>query len=150
MLSNLKNIFYKIKWNFEFISEKIYAYIMKLKYPDYKDDEYNCGKLKFVWAVKSWDDLTGKDASMYTMNDIEIDYDRKNKEYILSMETIYGFKTGKTGEIAYLEGLLDAFTKFMIDNNYKMDEPFFFWNASSDLWRAESIPLLYTQFRVFV
>lgn len=144
-------MFWKFKFWLSDIHAKLYDRKMMKKYPDYKADEYNCGELKFVWAVKSWDDLSGKDANIYTMNDIEIDYDRKSKEYILSFETVYQFKDGKTGEVKYFEELLDAFTKFMTDNNYKMDEPFFFWTTQSDdLWRADSIPLLYTKFRLFV
>ena len=141
---------WRIEYWFSDIYAKLYNRKMMKKYPDYKDDEYNCGELKFIWAVKSWDDLSGKEANINTMNDIEIDYDRKNDEYILSFETVYLFKDGKAGEVKYFEDLLDAFTKFMVDNNYKVDEPFFFWTASDNLWRAESIPLLYTQFRLFV
>ena len=144
-------MFWKFKFWLSDIHAKLYDRKMMKKYPDYKADEYNCGELKFVRAVKSWDDLSGKDANIYTMNDIEIDYDRKSKEYILSFETVYQFKDGKAGEVKYFEELLDAFTKFMTDNNYKMDESFFFWTTQSDdLWRADSIPLLYTKFRLFV
>ena len=55
---------------------KNYLQVRKYKrlYPDYVDDEYNCGSLKFIWGIKSWDDLTGKDASLFTMNDIDIIY----------------------------------------------------------------------------
>lgn len=35
--------------------------------------------MKFVWGVKSWDDLTGQDVCMYTMNDIDITYNKKSK-----------------------------------------------------------------------
>lgn len=114
-------------------------------------DEYNCDGLKFIWGIKSWDDLTGADANMWTMNDIEIDYDRDTKEYALSIETVYSFESGKFGEAEYLDRLLSEFTKFMQQNDYNMNEPYNFWAmASIDTWRAKSIPELYTQFRVFV
>ena len=143
-------MFWKLKIWYSNIQAKIYDCQMKRKYPDYETNEYNSGDFKFIWAVKSWDELSNRDANINTMNDIEIDYDRKNKEYILSIETIYHFDNGKEGEVKYLEKLLNDFTKFMIDNNYKIDEPFFFWRASDSLFRAESIPLLYTQFKLFV
>lgn len=144
-------MFWRLKFWLSDIHTKLYDRKTRKKYPDYKVDEYNCGVLKFIWAVKSRDDLSGKDVNIYTMNDIEIDYNRKSEEYILSFETVYQFKDGKVGEVKYFEELLYAFTKFMLDNNYKMDEPFIFWTTQSDnFWRADSIPLLYTKFRLFV
>ena len=144
-------MFWKLKIWYSNIYAKIYDCQMKRKYPDYEANEYNSGDLKFIWAVKSWDDFSGKDANIYTMNDIEINYNRKTNEYILSIETAYVFEDERLGEIHYLEELLKAFTKFMTDNNYNTNEPFFYWAMETDsLWKAESIPLLYTQFKLFV
>lgn len=142
---------WKIKyWYYEF-QHKIYCKKMKRKYPDWQDDEFNFGNLKFIWAVKSLDGLTDADAHMHTMNDIEIDYDRDTKEYILSIETVYHFEQGRAGEIKYLDGLLSEFTKFMLQNDYSVNRPYDFYNANvTDTWRADSIPELYTRFRVFV
>ena len=138
-------------WKIKSWGYKSYCAKMKRKYPDWEDDEYNCGSLKFIWAVKSWDDLTGKDANINTMNDIEINYDRDTDEYVLSIETIYTFQNGQIGEAEYLDKLLSDFTKFMIQNDYNVDEPYDFYSANIiDTWRADSIPELYTQFRVFV
>lgn len=124
---------------------------MKHKYPDWEDNEYNCDNLKFIWGIKSWDDLSSCDANFYTMNDIEICYDRDNSEYVLDIETVYQFKDGKDGEVKYLGRLLNVFTKYMEENNLNMDEPFDFWNCqSNNFWRAKSIPELYTSFRLFV
>lgn len=146
-----KRIKYKVEYLFADIQCKIDNFILTRKYPDYKADEYNCGELKFVWGVKSWDDLSEGNACMWTMNDIEIGYDRKTKEYSLSIETVYQFKDDNNGEVKYLDELLSAFTKYMEENNYCMDMPFDFWNCQSvDLWRAKSIPELYTSFRLFV
>ena len=83
-----------VRWYYK-LQHKLYCAKMKRKYSDWNDDEYNFDNLKFIWAVKSWDDITGAAANMYTMNDIEIDYDRDAKEYLLSIETIYSFKDGK-------------------------------------------------------
>lgn len=141
----------KVKYSFSEMRHKINNFILTRKYPDYKDDEYNYGELKFIWGIKSWDDLSDSDANMWTMNDIEIDYNRKTKEYVLEIETIYQFASGKVGETEYLDKLLTAFTKYMKENNFNMDEPFDFWTCQSvNLWRAKSIPELYTNFRLFV
>lgn len=142
------NIFKKLYYDIRY---KIQDSIMKHKYPDWEDNEYNFDNLKFIWGIKSWDDLSSCDANLYTMNDIEILYDRDTKEYALDIETIYQFKDGKDGEVKYLDGLLNAFTKYMEENNLDMDEPFGFWNCQpNNFWRAKSIPELYTSFRLFV
>jgi len=142
---------WKIRSLYLKLSNKLYYFKMKHKYHDYIEDEYNYGDLKFIWGIKSWDDLSGKDANIYTMNDIEIDYDRKSKEYILSIETIYHFKEGNLGEVSYLDKLLNAFTKFMIENNYNTNEPYtLYLMQTENIWRANDIPTLYTQFKLFV
>lgn len=140
----IQNLFIAIQYRIENIW-------LHRKYPDYEDNEYNCGSLKFIWGIKSWDDLSGSDANMWTMNDIEIDFDRDTSEYVLGVETVYQFRNGKISEVEYLTRLLSAFTEYMTDNNYNMDEPFNFWSCQSvNLWRAKDIPTLYTQFRLFV
>ena len=57
-------MFWRIKMWFSDIHTKLYDRKMMKKYPDYKDDEYNCGDLKFIWGIKSWEDLTSKDANL--------------------------------------------------------------------------------------
>lgn len=147
-----QTIKYKVKYLLSGIQCKIDNFILTRKYPDYKDNEYNCGELKFIWGIKSWDDLSESNACMYTINDIEIDYDRKTKEYVLGVEPIYQFENGKSDKAEYLDGLLLTFTKYMEENNYHyMDEPFDFWSCQSvNFWRAKDILTLYTQFRLFV
>ena len=138
------------KWYYQ-LKHKLHCSKMKHKYPDWEDNEFNCDNLKFIWAVKSRDDIVDVAASMWTMNDIEIDYDRDTQEYILSIETIYHFNNSEQGEAAYLDKLLSAFTDFMIQNDYDINEPYDFYCANViDMWRADNIPELYTQFRVFV
>jgi hypothetical protein len=149
------SIFQQLQWWLQDKCGQIreYFYERKLKklYPDYNgDDEYNCGTLKFIWGVKSWDDLCPADTCLYTMNDIDICYDRETKKYMLGVETAYMFKD-KLAEVEYLEGLLSCFTKYMMDNNLSTEEPHFLWMSSPcTSMEAKTIAELYTNFRIFV
>ena len=137
-------LFYRVK-------KIIYTAYMKCRFPDWEDNEYNCGNLKFIWGIKSYDDLTSMPANFYTMNDIDITYSRKSKLYSLGIETSYLFDNGKFGEAEYLNNLLQKFTEFMQENNYKTNEPYDLWMEMPDInMFAESIPELYTNFKIFV
>ena len=62
-----------------FLSER--AYKKEDKYNEEMDKKYgDCtletDEFKFIWGVKSWDCLVNSDANLYTMNDIDIIYDR--------------------------------------------------------------------------
>ena len=85
--------------------ETKYAEEMDKKYGDYtlETDDF-----KFIWGVTSWDDLSGHDASMNTMNDIDIIYDKENKFYILGVEMVYKFDN-YASECKYLKACLKAF-----------------------------------------
>lgn len=64
---------------------------MNEKYGDYalETDDY-----KFIWEITNQEDydLSSRDANMYTMNDIDIVYDKKSKKYLLGIETAYSFR----------------------------------------------------------
>ena len=77
----------------------------------YGDCMLETDDFKFIWGIKSWDDLTGHNASMYTMNYIDITYDKKNKVYILGVETAY-----KVYEV--LNGLQVCFPKRFFTKEY--------------------------------
>lgn len=127
--------------------EKKYAKEMDEKYGDcsLEDDD-----MKFIWGIKNWDDLSGHDACIYTMNDIDIIYDKKKKEYMLGIETAYMFKT-HSAECDYLRKCLDAFTKYMDDNGLDKNEPYMlFMNDPCTSMVADSIEELYTNFKIFV
>lgn len=116
----------------------------------YGDCSLETDDFKFIWGVKSWDDLSGADACLYTMNDIDIIYDKKKKEYILGIETAYLFKT-YNDECKYLSDCLKAFTKYMDDNGLNKNEPFrLFMNNLCTNMVANSIEELYTNFKIFV
>ena len=116
----------------------------------YGDCTLETDDFKFIWGVKSWDDLTGHDASMYTMNDIDITYDKENKVYMLGVETAYMFETHEA-ECNYLKDCLNAFTKYMDDNGLKKNEPYrLFMSNPCTSMKAETIEKLYTNFKIFV
>jgi hypothetical protein len=123
---------------------------MRCKYPDWEDDVYNWGSLKFIWGVKSYDDLTSADACLYTMNDIDICYDRDKNEYMLGVETAYCFKDSADA-IKYLERLLEKFTEFMVSHKYPINQPYMLWMSRPIICdTAKSIPELYANFKFFV
>ena len=151
-INNIKIKLYRIYYNIQY-SLEVKKY--KKLYPDYIDNEYNNGSLKFIWGVTSWDDLTSKDANLFTMNDINIIYDRDTKLYMLGIETAWIFDGNeeeiKKEECKYLRQLLDAFTKYMDDNGYLKDYSTCLYMRRPQLEdSAESIGELYFNFRVFV
>lgn len=108
--------------------------------------------IKFIWGVKSGDDLSGSDANLYTMNDIDIDivYDKKKSEYMLGVETAYLFDSFEA-ECNYLVDCLNAFTKYMDDNGLKKNRPYnLFFRDHCTPTTAKSIEELYTSFKIFV
>lgn len=123
----------------------------KRLYPDFKEEnEYDCGDYKFIWGVKSSIDMSSAPACLHTMNDIDLIYSRAKKRYILGIETALWFDK-KEQEIEYLTLLLDAFTKYMKDNNLPTNEPYRFWMSQpSLLLEGETIPEVYTNFKIFV
>lgn len=127
--------------------------IYKLKYSDWKDDEYNYGDLKFIWGVIAADNLSSPVANLHTMNDIDIVYDRKRKLYLLGIEMLYYFDS-PSDKIEYLDDMLNAFTDFMNENNYDKDsseskEHLLMCDYMFD-GSAKTIEELYIQFRIFV
>jgi len=120
------------------------------KYDDYVDDEYNLGHLKHIWGIKSGIDFTSNKAHLYTMNDIGIIYDRKNRLYSLGIETALLFENRKE-ECDYLRELLGYFTDFMNENNHSVNyDKTFFCSSPSILSSADSIEELYINFKMYV
>ena len=116
------------------------------------DDEYNCGPLKYIWGIKSYDDLTLSEPNFYTLNDLDIYFIRDNKLYMLGLETIHSFDNNED-RINYLNRLLDAFRDYMVinnlfDSNY---DPFFLYVYNDGkMFEAESLTKLYYKFKIFV
>ena len=133
--------------NFAYWRHDKYLARMSNKYGDFS---LETDDIKFIWGVKSLDDLSGANACLYTMNDIEIIYDKKKKEYILGVETAYVFST-RVDECDYLRNCLKAFTKYMDDNGLKKNKPYdLFLNDTCTSTTAETIEELYVNFKIFV
>lgn len=145
--------FFPFKQIHDFRTER--AWRKEEKYNEKMDKKYgNCtletDDYKFIWGVKSWDDLSGADACFYTMNDVDITYDKKKKEYMLGIETAYMFKS-YSAECDYLRDCLKAFTKYMDDNGLKKNEPYIlFMHDPCTSMTAKTIEELYVNFKIFV
>lgn len=139
---------YNFATELSWLKENKYLKKMDEKYGDYSLENDD---MKFIWGVKSWDDLTTQDANLYSMNDLSIVYDKEKKEYMLGIETIYFFNN-KEDEIKYLEDLLDKFTEYVKENKYMINrDKMCLTNVeSSEPWRAETISELYIRFKIFV
>ena len=145
--------FFPFKQIDNFMTER--AYRKEERYNEEMDKKYgDCtletDSIKFIWGTKSWDDLTAHDASLYTMNDIDITYDKENKKYILGIETAYVFES-HAAECEYLRNCLKAFTRYMDDNELNKNEPYrLFMSNTCVNMTAETIEELYTNFKIFV
>lgn len=121
---------------------------------DWIDDEYNCGALKFIWGIKSKDDLSNSMPSFHTLNDIEIHYNRDNGKYFLSIETIYEFS--KYEDICnYLRDLLSKLEYGIKKELGKFDISFdpkktLMYYNNGELFTAYSLTELYYKFKIFV
>lgn len=148
----LKSFKWKVEDKITDIKTHFYNKKMKKLYPDYEDNQYNCGSFKFIWGSKSYDDLCAESACFGTMNDIGISYDRQTKLYYLDIETAFMFDGNrKQGECEYLKRLLHIFEKFMDENSYSKDFDIclFMSNPCLDI-KADSIERLFAEFKIYV
>lgn len=81
----------------------------------------DCENLKFIWGIKSYDDLCSCDCNLYTMNDFDIIYNKETQKYFMGVETVYQFRE-KDGEKIYIKNLLDKFTEWMIKSGYNISK----------------------------
>jgi hypothetical protein len=89
--------------------------------------------------------------SFYSLNDLDICYNRDTKKFLLGLETIYNFETSDE-ELRYLEGLLLHFTRYMRESKRKIRNENFSLHpySTGELFVADSIEQLYFNFRLFV
>ena len=140
---------YNLSSEISYRKENKYCEKMDKKYGDYalETDDY-----KFIWGITNPDDydLSSRDANMYTMNDIDIVYDKKSKKYLLGIETAYSFRD-YAAECKYLRKYLDAFTQYMNDQHLNTKEHFMlFMHSPCTTMEADTIEELYTNFKIFV
>lgn len=156
-LSNIYNgtliKYFPFKQIDNFLTERVYKkeekYIKEMN-EKYGDCTLENDDIKFIWGLKSWCDLSTSDANLYTMNDIDIIYNKKNKVYVLGIETSYAFES-HTDECKYLKSCLRVFTDYMDDNKLKKDGSFLlFMNEPCTRMIGESIEELYINFKIFV
>ena len=157
---SLSNIYYGTIIKF-FLFKQIHDFRAKRawrkeeKYNKEMDEKYgDCtletDDIKFIWGVKSFDDLSSSNACLYTMNDIDLTYDKQKREYMLGIETAYMFKT-HAAKCEYLCDCLKAFTKYMDDNGLNKNEPFrLFMSNPCTSMVVDTIEELYTNFKIFV
>ena len=112
---------------------------------------YESETMKFIWGVKSWDDLCESDACLYTMNDIDLIYLKDEKKYILGIETIFCFEK-EEHKLDYIKDCLDAFTKFMVENGYNTEVKPNWWDVfmSGMNTHFDSIEECYGMFKMLV
>lgn len=147
-----KYVLYGLYWRYIApVFEKIHKAKMKRLYPDYVDDAYNADELKFIWGVRSWDDFSsGEGVNFYTMNDIDIYFDRKRGKYGLDIETAYHIDSNE-GKCQYVRGLLDRFTEYMVKNNLSTEPKYLLDFSNLDMkFEADTIEELYTRFKIVV
>lgn len=121
--NSLSNIWYgKLSEHFPFniiqyFIDKHEEKISEEYYDGYNEDFTENSSMKFIWGLKSYDDLSSCDANLETMNDIDLIYLKDEKKYILGVETAYMFNS-KEAEKEYFKVLLDKFTEWMKEQGY--------------------------------
>ena len=118
------------------------------KYGDCEDES-----IKLIFGIKSYDDLCECDVNLYTMNDLDVIYDKNTKKYSASVEAIYQFDSIE-GQVRYLNQLLHEFTKYMTDNNlntnYQISFYDIFYGHIAIDCVADSIEECYSRFKFIV
>lgn len=140
------NIIYKISCKIKDIQSAYY-------YDEFNEDCTENNDMKFIWGIKSYDDLTsGNKANLLTMNDIDLIYNKKTQKYSISIETFFQFKDESTRK-NWLVSILNTFTRWMKENNYNTN-----YNPFMDLFSGsvgidsefDSIEQAYAVFKTFV
>ena len=85
-------------------------------YDGYNEDGTENEEMKLIWGIVAYDDFSAVKPNLFSMNDIELIYYKKEKKYILGIETAYVMD--KQNEKKYMKYLFDKFTDWMIANGY--------------------------------
>lgn len=127
-----------------------YCHYMWLRDPE--EDEND--EIQFIWGIKSYDDLSGSECNLHTMNDIDIIYYKEEGKYgIGGIETIYMFKL-EDGDKVYIKRLFDRLTEWMIENDYDISRELSLWDVFTTGCNINSkfdtIEELYASFKFLV
>lgn len=109
--------------------------------------------IKLIFGIKSWDCLNSCDVNLYTMNDLDIIYDKNSKKYLVSIESCYQWDN-KDDTIIYLQSLLLEFTQYMNDNQLNTNYQISFYNIFNGSigldCTSDSIEECYSKFKFMV
>jgi len=112
------------------------------------------GEWEFIWGITSFDNETGQEASLFSMNDILIKYNRNKKKYYLEVETIFNFNDRENGPKRYVSDLCDKMAEWMVKKGYgigykpSLSEVFFDYKGANHGFN--SVEELYGVFRLLV
>ena len=82
---------------------------MEKVYEDYVNDH------EFIWGITM--NSEAKTANLFSMNDIDIIYDKDQEKYFLGIETLYQFDSLEKEQL-YIKYLFNGMTDFMKKNDY--------------------------------
>lgn len=159
---SVSNILYGIVFKLPIIKQ-IYKFTYHIRFKHYdklQEKLYNkygyCENehIKLIFGVMSGDELCRQDGvNLYTMNDLDVIYNKDRKKYNVSVEAIYMFKS-KLGEVKYLNRLLSEFTNYMLDNNldinYKLGFQDIFYGNISINCESDTLEECYARFKFIV
>lgn len=124
------------------------------QYADWKDDDYNCGPLKFIWGLNT---NSAEEPNFRTLNIIYIYYNRDNGLYFLELDG--DSNEFKNNYVNNLQKIESYFTEWICSNtamneevkNFKLTDCIeTIMNLSKDLFIGKSIAELYYKFKILV
>ena len=105
---------------------------------------------EFIWGLSN----DTNEADLFTMNNIDIVYNKKEKTYSIEIETGYLFTNGKTGEKTYIKNLFNKLTEWMIHKGYDINQEItldeMFTQGKNINSEFETIEELYAVFKCLV
>lgn len=122
------------------------------KFRKHIDTPTQIGSYKFIWGIKSRDDLTESEPNLYTMNDLDVCYDEATNVYTLGIETIYQFEN-RAAKDRYLATLLTGFYDYLVCNrlfDVSFDPINLYVYNDGKLFEAPTLTELYYKFKLFV
>lgn len=120
------------------------------QYPDWKDNEFNCGPLKYIFGIQS----NGEYADNFnTLNDLDIYFNRDTKKYLLNLDISKKFNN-KKDKIYWLRFLLIKFANYLPPVNFVNKEDNEIYSLENylngELFIANSLIELYYNFSIFI